>query len=427
MQIRAITIGLNIPFLQKNEVVEPFLEEKISQFKDFFDESVDRLKDININVQTKRLCSQPLFSYEEQRIYSRNLEDTLLQINEQFELIYNIIGKYNIDYFACCAMLADQLKDFSIFERLLLKAFPEFLKKYPNLFTSLPVASNLNGINLSALRSGAEIIKKLSEPNPLNNLQFCVSANVKPNTPFFPAAYHLSKQPAFSIAIEMADEVARAFRNAPNLIEAKNRLRSKFNEIYSVLKSIFEDIGKKYEIFFSGIDFSPAPSPKLTRSIGYALEKLNITNFGHYGNLLIAALIKQCIPKDDKIIGFSGFMQPVLEDYIIAKRASEGIIDIDRLMLYSTMCGTGLDCIPLPGDITEREIFYILLDICTISVILNKPLSARLMPFPGKKAGDEISYDFEYFANTKVLNYRKIPENKKKDLYYNKEKFFQFI
>ena len=190
---------------------------------------------------------------------------------------------------------------------------------------------------------------------------------------------------------------------------------------------ISEEVGRKHKIPFEGMDFSPAPYPKLARSIGYAIEKLNFDYFGQHGTLLGIAMIKKCIPNKDKVIGFSGFMQPVLEDYILAKRAAEGRFNLDSLLLYSTMCGTGLDCIPLPGDITEKELFYILLDICTISLILDKPLTARLMPVPGKQAGDDIDFQFEYFAPSKIMDFRRLADENKKSLFNRDEKYFHFL
>ncbi|KKK95018.1 hypothetical protein LCGC14_2677030, partial [marine sediment metagenome] len=122
---------------------------------------------------------------------------------------------YNIDYFACCMMLAHQIHEFGIFEKLLLNEVPLFIKNNKKFFTSLPVASTKTGISISALKSGAKIIKNLSEPDPFNNLQFCVSSNVEPNVPFFPAAYHFSEKPVFSIALEMADEVIQVIDLSP--------------------------------------------------------------------------------------------------------------------------------------------------------------------------------------------------------------------
>jgi uncharacterized protein (UPF0210 family) len=62
-----------------------------------------------------------------------------------------------------------------------------------------------------------------------------------------------------------------------------------------------------------------------------------------------------------------------------------------------------LDTIPLPGDLTAEQISAVLLDLAALSLRLDKPLTARLMPIPGKKAGDITSFDFPFFANSKVM------------------------
>jgi hypothetical protein len=45
----------------------------------------------------------------------------------------------------------------------------------------------------------------------------------------------------------------------------------------------------------------------------------------------------------------------------------------------------------------------ILLDLATLALRLDKPLTARLMPIPGKAAGDPTGFDFAFFANSRVL------------------------
>ena len=120
-------------------------------------------------------------------------------------------------------------------------------------------------------------------------------------------------------------------------------------------------------------------------------------------------------------------MQPVLEDFTLSKRLSENKYNLDSLLLYSTMCGTGLDVVPLPGDITEKELFYILLDLCTLSVTLNKPLTARLMPIPGKTSGDDVEFDFEYFAPSKIIEFSRLTSDNKNDLYHREQKNLKFF
>jgi hypothetical protein len=123
-----------------------------------------------------------------------------------------------------------------------------------------------------------------------------------------------------------------------------------------------------------------------------------------HGSLAAAAILTEAVDRADfPHTGFSGFMQPVLEDSILAKRAAEGILTIKDVLLYSAVCGTGLDTIPLPGDTTAEQITPLLLDLCALALRLDKPLTARLMPIPGKKAGDETNFDFAFFAPSRVM------------------------
>jgi hypothetical protein len=45
----------------------------------------------------------------------------------------------------------------------------------------------------------------------------------------------------------------------------------------------------------------------------------------------------------------------------------------------------------------------ILLDVAALALRLDKPLTARLMPVPGARAGDLTTFDFAYFTNGQVL------------------------
>jgi uncharacterized protein (UPF0210 family) len=93
----------------------------------------------------------------------------------------------------------------------------------------------------------------------------------------------------------------------------------------------------------------------------------------------------------------------VLEDAVLAGRASEGSLTVKDLLMYSAVCGTGLDTIPLPGDVTVEQLQPLLLDLAALALRLNKPLTARLMPIPGKQAGDPTEFDFPFFANSRVM------------------------
>jgi uncharacterized protein len=155
---------------------------------------------------------------------------------------------------------------------------------------------------------------------------------------------------------------------------------------------------------FGGIDFSLAPFPSESVSIGAAMERMGVPRVGLHGSLAAAAILTESIERARfPRTGFSGLMLPVLEDAVLARRAAEGTLTVKDLLLYSAVCGTGVDTIPLPGDTTLNQIAALLLDLSALALRLNKPLTARLMPIPGKKAGDPTNFNFDYFSNSRVM------------------------
>jgi hypothetical protein len=131
---------------------------------------------------------------------------------------------------------------------------------------------------------------------------------------------------------------------------------------------------------------------------------MGVRRAGLNGSLAAAAILTDAIERARfRRAGFSGLMLPVMEDATLAKRAADGSLAIMDLLMYSAVCGTGLDTIPLPGDTTEDQISAVLLDLAAMALRLDKPLTARLMPIPNKKAGDATGFKFAFFANSKVM------------------------
>jgi uncharacterized protein (UPF0210 family) len=53
-----------------------------------------------------------------------------------------------------------------------------------------------------------------------------------------------------------------------------------------------------------------------------------------------------------------------------------------------SVCSVGLDMVAIPGDISAETLAAIIADEMAIGVINKKTTAARLIPVPGKKAGD---------------------------------------
>jgi uncharacterized protein (UPF0210 family) len=282
------------------------------------------------------------------------------------------------------------------------EVIPDAVFVSKNVFFSGMMTGTTRGLDLAAVRACAEIIVKCApiEPNGFANLQFAALANVKAGSPFLPAAYHDRDTPAFAIATESADLAMQAFENAKSIEEGRVNLISEIEKHGRKLT----ETAKTLRCKFYGIDFSLAPFPDDAHSLGNAVEKMGVPKIGLHGSLASAAILTEAIDRANfPHTGFSGFMQPVLEDSVLAKRAAEGTLTIKDILLYSAVCGTGLDTVPLPGDTTAEQITPLLLDLCALALRLDKPLTARLMPVPGKAAGDDTNFDFGFFANSKVM------------------------
>jgi len=266
-------------------------------------------------------------------------------------------------------------------------------------------------IHLSAVRACAEVIVRSApiDPNGFANLRFAALANVPAGAPFFPAAYHDGEEPAFAVATEAADLAVQAFQGARTLDDGRNVLISEITRHGQTVARVAEDLVRSTMTnppapIFGGIDFSLAPFPDEPYSLGNAVEKMGVPNIGLHSSLAAAAILTEAVDRAGfPHAGFSGFMQPVLEDSVLARRAADGVLTIKDLLLYSTVCGTGLDTVPLPGDAVPEQLVPLLLDLAALAVRLDKPLTARLMPVPGKRAGENTTFDFGFFANSKVM------------------------
>jgi uncharacterized protein (UPF0210 family) len=160
-------------------------------------------------------------------------------------------------------------------------------------------------------------------------------------------------------------------------------------------------LASEFGLAFGGIDFSPAPLGG--DSIVTAMELAGYGPIGSSGTVAVAAAITSALKSTGlPTCGYSGLMLPVLEDAVLGKRWEEGLINTHQLLLYSAVCGTGLDTLPLPGNTDLEVIARLLLDVAILALRLNKPLSARLFPVPGKYAGERTEFTSPYLTNTLV-------------------------
>jgi len=376
MKIRTITTGFNLDF--------PLREEQFRSIALFTNNCKRAFEDEGYAVQTVRVATQPWGEHSESR------EQIMGTVKE----LESLTHKYDIDYFSV-GTTANPIQIPFVYD---------IIEKTSNGFCSSLISDN-GQTDYEAARQTATLVKKTSRigRDGFANLRFAALFNVKAGTPFFPAAYH--EGPAsFAIGLENSDLVYSAFSRSPNIIEARSCLKGILTEEYGKVERIAEQVSITEEVDYGGIDASIATSVNPDESIAYAFEKLGLGRFGEAGTLTVASLVTETLGElSIKKCGYCGLMLPILEDYGLAMRNNEEMFDMGNLLLYSAVCGTGLDTIPLPGDVSEKKLCSLLLDVASLSNKLDKPLSARLMPVPGRKSGEMTDYDFEYIVNSRIL------------------------
>jgi uncharacterized protein (UPF0210 family) len=382
MKIRSITSFFDPGMAKANK--------QISAQTDFINELEATLQQAGYEVQSKRLATSSFTRYP-----CPQDEASLIKFIQELEVQAKTLG---YSYLSCGPALPSASKSYAM--------VPRILTQTQDVFASAVIADKYK-VYPDAVRNAAEIIHQTASitPDGFTNLRFAALANVDAGIPFLPAAYHRAgTHPAYAMAIECADVVLKAFKGAASLETARKAMLAELQDNADRILNLIISIEGYSDFDFLGFDFSPAPFPEDWCSLAGAIEAVGELHVGPAGSLSAAAVIADTLDHGSwKRSGFNGLMLPVLEDSVLATRAASGELSVKDLLLYSTVCGTGLDTVPLAGDVSVDDLTALLMDVATLSVRLGKPLTARLMPLPGKAVGDATHFDFGFFADSKVL------------------------
>jgi uncharacterized protein (UPF0210 family) len=300
-----------------------------------------------------------------------------------------------------------------------LPALPEALAATESLFAAAQIAGPDGAVRPAALRAATEAIVAIAAATQLGlgNLRFAAAACVGPGSPFFPAAYHDGGAPWVAVGPEAAALAGQAIADCELHIDdpqakqsAMYNLQFAIEQHDAAIAAALSDLERASGVRFAGCDWSLAPSLAPGCSIGAAIEALSGVPFGAWGTLAAVRGLTSAIRAARVVqLGFSGVMLPVLEDETLARRNAEGRYTLRDLLAFSAVCGTGLDTIPLPGDATPGQIAGVLAEVAALAAALRKPLTARLLPLPGLRAGDMTRFEAagpqlaRYFCASRVM------------------------
>jgi uncharacterized protein (UPF0210 family) len=380
-KIRTITAGVNLKDTTDLATIESavlFLQRARNEFAA-----------AGYEIQTLRIATQPLPEY----LKGKSRNDVLADLKK----IDEVISAKDV-ILSIGPVITDDRHD------------PEFaswatelVRETRSINFSVTVASPERGIHRQTALTAAEAIVAISKSTPggEGNFRFTAAANCLAGTPFFPVAFHRGSA-AFSIGLESPPLLQEAFAQSKDIDEAKTKLKTLLESELGPVEKLALGIARNEHRQYLGIDTSPAPSKDA--SIGAAIEALTHLPFGASSTLAACAAITEVLKGlNIKTCGYSGLMLPVLEDPVLAQRAAEGRYTVRELLLYSTVCGTGLDVVPLAGDTSANELAALIRDVAALSTKLHKPLSARLFLIPGKKAGERAEFNNPFLTSSIVM------------------------
>ncbi|MFN0071769.1 MAG: DUF711 family protein [Chloroflexota bacterium] len=386
MIVRAVTLGMNLEW--------PPAPRSLARAASDLSIIANAVRDAGHEVQTTRVALAPYYD-----VIPGDQAGALPRAAQEIESQLNAggVGYVSFGPIRWQTLGDEQAASFAEHAR-------EALLSTSSSFFSVEIADQA-GIRFHAVQAAARMIREISHASEdgFGNLRLAGIANCPPGIPFFPAGYHEGVPWSVSVALQSAEEVAVAVAGDDSLQSGLDRVSMVIGALASELEILIAPLARSLGMNYRGLDRSPAPFPSPQSSAAHMLERAGIGRFGEPGTLAVAMLMTRAIRAGGTGIGFSGLMLPLLEDVGLAQRAGEGLYSWTELLLYSAVCGTGLDTVPLPGDVSESELAGIILDVAALSTALRKPLTCRLLPVPGLKAGERTAFTFPFFANSVVL------------------------
>jgi uncharacterized protein len=401
LDVRAVTLGVNLFDCISHDLArfKKNIRAKIighaAPLKSVCDQVGDKY---GIQVVNKRISISPIAL-----VGAAFSPDQMVEIAKELN---DIAQTVDIDFIGGFSALVE--KGMATGDRSLIAALPRALAQTGRVCASVNVATTKAGINMDAVLLMAQAIKEAAaltaDADGLACAKLCVFANIPEDMPFMAGAY---------LGVGVADAVInvgvsgpgvvkraieRNLENGPmtlgNIAEVIKRTACKVTRVGEL---IGREVAKNLDVRFGVVDLSLAPTPTVGDSIGEIFQALGLSHIGVPGSTAALAMLNDAVKKggafaSSHVGGLSGAFIPVSEDLHIANAAHQGFLSLAKLEALTSVCSVGLDMVPVPGDITEETLAGIIADEMAIGMINAKTTACRIIPVPGKQAGDSVYF-----------------------------------
>lgn len=291
------------------------------------------------------------------------------------------------------------------YERTFIRTIPEVLATTKRLCSSVNVGSTKSGINMEAVKMMGEVFKEAAfltkEQDGIGAAKLVAFCNAVEDNPFMAGAFHGvgEADTVINVGVSGPGVVKHALEQIPDadLTEAAEMIKRTAFKITRAGQLVAKEASKRLNAQFGIVDLSLAPTPAMGDSVAHILEELGVGTVGGHGTTAALAMLNDAVKKggvmaSSRVGGLSGAFIPVSEDIGMIHAAEQGKITLDKLEAMTCVCSVGLDMIAIPGDTPATTIAAMIADEAAIGMINNKTTAVRIIPAPGKKVGEEVSF-----------------------------------
>lgn len=314
-----------------------------------------------------------------------------------------VAAELGVDFIA--GFSAPVHKGYSNSDRILLASLPDALNQTERVCSSVSLASTRSGINMDAVLEMGHLILRTAHMHPERNGGPCcrlvVFCNQPEDNPFVAGAMHGVGEPDVVIHVGVSGPgvVRAAVEKQPraNLGELSEVIKIASFKITRLGEMAGREVARRLGLPFGIVDLSLAPTPARGDSVAEILQAMGLEECGTHGSTAALAMLNDAVKKggamaSSHVGGLSGAFIPLTEDAAMADAAAKGAISLDKLEAMSCVCSVGLDMIAVPGDTPAETLAGIIADEMAIGMINSKTTAVRIIPVPGKKAGDWVEF-----------------------------------
>lgn len=425
LNVRTVTLGISLLDCASRDlgsIKEAVYRRVTEAAKRLVKEAEEVERIYGVPIVNKRLAVTPVSLLLNSSTKGMSLEEAVKEAIKIAEVLDKAAESVGVDFVGGFGALVHKGVEWG--DKVLIESIPRALSATERVCSCVNVADTKSGVNVDVVLKMGHVVKETAEmtadKSGVGCAKLVVYANAPEDNPFMAGAFH---------GIGQAELVLNVGISGPNVIrnvvvkagdvglrELAELVKRAAFKITRVGELVGREVAKRLGVKFGAVDLSLAPTPEEGESVAEIIEAIGVDRCGAPGSTAALALLVDAIKKGgcmatSMVGGVSGAFIPVSEDAGMSRAARLGALSIEKLEAMTAVCSAGLDMIAIPGDTHPETIAAIILDEMAIGVVNDKPVGVRLIPVPGKKAGDEVEFG-GLFGKTVVMQVSELGASK---------------